>query len=99
MPDFIRYEVRDRVAYITIDCPEVLNALNPPALQELDDIWEECATNDDIWIAVLTGEGGRRAFCTGSDLKLVAEGSMPTVAPAEWGGLTQRFDIFKPIIA
>lgn len=107
MPEFVRYEVRDRVAYITINRPEVMNALNPPAMQELDDIWEEFATNDDLWIAVLTGEG-QRAFCAGNDLKWVAQGSMGTAAPAAeavrrlrggWGGLTERFDIFKPIIA
>ena len=104
--DFCRYEKKDRVAYITITRPEVMNALHVYANLELNDVWDDFAADDDLWVAVFTGEGGR-AFSAGNDLKFTAEMSRlpaserPRVAwpRSGFGGLTSRFDLFKPIIA
>ena len=46
--EFIRYEKRDRIAYVTIDRPEVLNALHPPANEELSRVWDDFAADPRI---------------------------------------------------
>ena len=56
------------VATVTIDRPDVLNALDVPAKQRLGEIWRELAADDAVRSVVLTG-AGERAFCAGSDLK------------------------------
>jgi enoyl-CoA hydratase/carnithine racemase len=65
---FIQYEKRDRKAFITIDRPEVMNAMHPPAWAELAEIWTDYSADNDLWVAVITGQGDR-AFCAGADLK------------------------------
>ena len=56
------------VAVITIDRPQVLNALDVPAKERLGDIWQEIADDAEMRVAVLTG-AGEKAFCAGSDIK------------------------------
>ena len=104
---FIRYEVRDRVATITLNRPEVLNAVHPPAAAELKDAWGRVRDDPKVWVAILTGTGDR-AFCAGMDLKWAAEhaeerrkSSVPDLS-FHFGGLVDapnRFDTWKPIIA
>ena len=65
---FTLFEVRDRVAYITINRPEVRNCLGPYVLWELSQYFDEIESNEDIWLGVVTGAGDR-AFCAGADLK------------------------------
>jgi len=65
---FLTYETRERIAYVTLNRPEVLNALHPPLVQELDAVWADFIDNPAAWVAILTG-AGKRAFCAGSDLK------------------------------
>lgn len=104
--DFCRYEKKDHVAYITITRPKVMNALHAPANIELGQVFDDFAADDDSWLAVLTGEGDR-AFSAGNDLKYTAEMSRlpreqrPNFGAARggFGGLTSRYDLFKPIIA
>ena len=103
---YCRYEKRGHVAYVTITRPEVFNALHAPANLELDGVWNDFAADEGAWVAVLTGEG-ERAFSAGNDLKYTAEMSrLPADqrppqawAPGGFGGLTSRYDLFKPIIA
>lgn len=104
--EFCRYEKKDHVAYITITRPEVMNALHMPANIEMNGVWDDFAADDDLWVAVLTGEG-EKAFSAGNDLKYTAELSRMKpedrpkfVFPAGgFGGITSRFDLFKPVIA
>jgi enoyl-CoA hydratase/carnithine racemase len=56
------------VAWITIDRPQVLNALDIPAKEQLGAIWQEIADDAQMRVAVLTGAGDK-AFCAGSDIK------------------------------
>jgi enoyl-CoA hydratase/carnithine racemase len=56
------------VAVITLDRPQVLNALDVPAKERLGDIWQEIAADPQMRVAVLTGAGAK-AFCAGSDIK------------------------------
>jgi enoyl-CoA hydratase/carnithine racemase len=68
---YILYEKRGRVAYVTINRPEVMNAIHPPALMELNDIWTDYLADNEVWVAILTG-AGERAFSVGADLKYFA---------------------------
>ena len=69
---FIRYEEEGKIATITIDRPDRLNALHPPASAELHEAFSDFRDNPDLWVAILTGEGDR-AFCAGNDLKYASE--------------------------
>jgi enoyl-CoA hydratase/carnithine racemase len=67
--EFVRYE-RDpaaAVATVTIDRPDVLNALDFPTMRELSRAFEQASWDDEIAVVVVTGVG-ERAFCTGADL-------------------------------
>ncbi len=66
--DYIKYEKRGRKAFITINRPEVMNALHPPAWVEMTAVWADFSQDNDLWVAILTGSG-ERAFCAGADLK------------------------------
>ena len=104
--EFCRYEKKGHVAYLTITRPQVMNSLHPAASRELAGAWDDFAADDDAWVAVFTGEGDR-AFSAGNDLKNTAEMSrLPreqrpdqSMPPSGFGGITNRFDLFKPIIA
>jgi enoyl-CoA hydratase/carnithine racemase len=97
-PEFIRYEKQDHVATITIDRPAVMNALHPPANDELDRIFDDFAADPDARVAILTGAGDR-AFSTGNDLKWTVTHGMPRFPRTGFGGITSRFDLWKPVIA
>ncbi|NOT00195.1 MAG: enoyl-CoA hydratase/isomerase family protein [Phycisphaerales bacterium] len=64
----IGYEKGERRATITLNRPEVLNAVNFTMLRELRDAIEDVSWDDDVRVLVVTGAGDR-AFCTGADLK------------------------------
>lgn len=98
---FVIYDKRpdDHMALVTINRPDVLNALNPEATGELTEIWDDFATDPDLWVAILTGTGDR-AFTVGNDLKDRSNKSWPPKrGPSGWGGLVTRFDLWKPVIA
>jgi enoyl-CoA hydratase/carnithine racemase len=62
----IRYEVDDRIATITFNRPDRLNALSPEMIRELRAAYAEAERDEQVWITVVTGSG--RAFCTGADV-------------------------------
>lgn len=64
---FLKYHVEGGVATITLNRPEVYNALNDEITFELQDAWKNVTRDESIRVAVLTGEG--KAFCSGQDLK------------------------------
>ncbi|MBI2886493.1 MAG: enoyl-CoA hydratase/isomerase family protein [Chloroflexi bacterium] len=106
MPDYryATYEKKGHVGYVTVNRPEVMNALHAPANHELYEIWADFEQDPEMWIGVLTG-AGERAFSAGNDLKATAEaaarGERFGIGPlGGFGGLTNpRFRIWKPIIA
>src|SRR4051794_11009459 len=67
----VKYEKRGRIAYITLNRPELLNAMDLRMQVELQRVWDDFERDDDIWLGVLTGEG-TRAFSVGQDLKELA---------------------------
>ena len=96
--DFVRYEKRDRIAWVTIARPELMNALHPPANEELSRVWDDFVADGDVWVAILTG-AGERAFSAGNDLKWTAQHGVPRMPKGGFAGLVARDDIWKPIIA
>jgi 2-(1,2-epoxy-1,2-dihydrophenyl)acetyl-CoA isomerase len=64
---FLRYEVAGGVATITLNRPDVYNALNDEITFELQDTLKSIAKDDQVRVVVITGEG--KAFCSGQDLK------------------------------
>src|SRR5881296_2744318 len=96
--EFVRYEKRSRIAYVTINRPEVMNALHPPANDELSRVWDDFATDPDTWVAILTGAGDK-AFSAGNDLKYTALHGVPRMPKGGFGGLVARHDLVKPLIA
>jgi enoyl-CoA hydratase/carnithine racemase len=62
----IIYEVSDRVATITFDRPDQLNAVSPLMVRELHDAYDRAERDDAVWTIVVTGSG--RAFCAGADV-------------------------------
>src|SRR5205807_1834979 len=68
MPDFVRIEMEDRLAVVTINRPEAMNALNSRLLKELSMAIEHLSMAADVGAIVLTGAGDR-AFVAGADIK------------------------------
>jgi len=99
MPEFCQVERDGRILTVTIDRPEVMNALHPPANVELGEVFDEFCSDDELWVAIITGAGDR-AFSAGNDLKYQAAGGGKLgVAPMGFAGLTARYDNVKPVIA
>lgn len=67
----IGYEVDDRIATITLDRPEALNALSPAMIRELRQAYADAESDDEVWLLLVTGTG--RAFCTGADVGEIPE--------------------------
>jgi enoyl-CoA hydratase/carnithine racemase len=68
----IIYEVRNGVAWVTLNRPDALNAINDKMMEELWDAFDTAADDDHVALAAITGNG--RAFCAGADLKFVLGG-------------------------
>lgn len=98
MSEFCKTERDGRVFTVTINRPEVLNAIHPPTSQALHEAFDEFEQDPDLWVAIVTGSG-ERAFCAGNDLKYQASGGTITTPPSGFGGLTGRYDMVKPLIA
>jgi E-phenylitaconyl-CoA hydratase len=93
----VLYEVAEGIAWVTLNRPEALNAINRAVRQGLDQAWETVATDPAVRVVVLGGAGGR-AFSAGADLK---ERTVTDRGPAElrWAhGLRER-TLRKPLIA
>ncbi len=100
------FEVKDHVAYITLNRPDSMNALNPELRHALSEHFNEVAFNNDIWLAVVTGQG-KKAFCAGMDLKHRADLANATEEQlqkwqhmhADTVPLNERWEFPKPVIA
>lgn len=96
----IRFERDGRVAVVTIDRPERLNALDRPAYEELSEAWVRVRDDPDIWAAVVTGAGDR-AFCVGADLTEPAGPDEPWRQWQTQSGmlLNNGLQVWKPVVA
>ncbi len=73
----VRYEAKDGIALITLNRPDVLNAMNTPMRAELQEIFTRLRTDDTVKVAVVAGTG-ERAFCAGADIREFLEPPRPT---------------------
>ena len=95
---FCTVQDEGRIRVVTLNRPEVLNALHADANDELSQVWDEFAQRDDLWVGIVTGAGGR-AFSAGNDLKVQASGKRRPNGPNGFAGIANRFDLDKPMIA
>lgn len=93
-----RFERNGPIVTITIDRPEVLNALHPEGHRELADAFDAYAADPALRVAIVTG-AGERAFCVGTDLKALAATRDDGKPVTGFAGITHRFDLWKPVIA
>ena len=96
MAEELLRERRGHVELLTINRPEVRNAINRATALALGDALDAAETDDEVWVVVLTGAGDK-AFSAGMDLKAFAAGEVPITAQG-FGGITNR-DFPKPLIA
>src|SRR5258705_6254598 len=87
-----------RLRIVTINRPEVMNALHSEAHWEFDQVWNEFAADPELWVGIITG-AGERAFSAGNDLKVQAAGRRGPRPATGFAGLSHRFDLDKPLIA
>lgn len=93
-----RLERDGAILAISIDRPEVLNALHEEAHLELERAFDLYAAEPELRVAIITGTGDR-AFCVGTDLKSLARTGEYPYPPGGFAGITKRFDLWKPVIA
>ena len=101
--EFCKIEKDDHLLIVTLNRPDVMNALHVHANLELDQVFNDFQADPDLWVAIVTG-AGERAFSAGNDLKFqaqtVAAGKPMAMGPdSGFAGLTSRLDLSKPVIA
>ena len=90
------YEIKDGIAYITLNRPEKLNAIDPAMRQILWDSFQDVKNNPEVRCAIVTGNG--RAFSTGHDLVAMAA-ARANEGPSTGDLYIVQANIWKPIIA
>ncbi len=107
----VLFEKQDGIAVVTMNRPEVRNAINPEMLCRLADAWETINNDPEIRVAILTGAGDK-AFCAGADLNKLVR-MMQGLRPPEtefderikndvsiiYKGLLRNYRVHKPLIA
>lgn len=93
----VLYEVRDRIATITMNRPERLNAWTPQMGRELYAAFATAAADDDVRVIVVTGAG--RGFCSGADMQALREIQTGTASSGEAAAPTKRGEPAAPAIA
>lgn len=98
MPEEILYSVEEGIARMTINRPEVRNALNKAARDAIGDGFREFAADSEAQVMILTG-AGEKAFCAGADLKEMADTAMRVPPKDLIVYLERTLHVEKPIIA
>ena len=107
----VLYEKAGGIAVVTMNRPEVRNAINAEMLCRLADAWQDVQDDPAVRVAILTG-AGEEAFCAGADLDRLVR-MMQGLRPAEtefdhriiadytliYKGLLRNFEVTKPVIA
>lgn len=101
---FCKVEIDGHVMTVTIDRPEMRNALHGGANFELGDVFDRFEADPSLWVAILTGSGDK-AFSAGADLRTPSDKDDPRafkgmpVPRTGFAGLVWRFNRRKPVIA
>lgn len=96
----LKFSIVERLAHVTVvtlNRPEVMNALHTPAHDELTAIFDAFEVDPDQWVAIITGAG--KAFSAGHDLNGEALGTDVQLPKGGFAGLTLRQKMTKPVIA
>jgi crotonobetainyl-CoA hydratase len=101
----VTYELHDHVARVTIDRPDVLNAIDASTEARLQEIWNELENDSEARVVVLTG-AGEKAFSVGADMKSAGNNEAATglaywaqPRPGGFGGISLRTSLDIPVIA
>ncbi|MDO4833799.1 MAG: enoyl-CoA hydratase-related protein [Bacillota bacterium] len=100
MYETLKYEVRDNIAFVTVNRPKAMNALNSQVLDELYCVFYEICKDDSVLAVVLTGEG--KAFVAGADIAEMSKlGTVEARTFAHKGHNVMNFieNLNKPVIA
>ena len=102
MSDIVLYEVRGRVAIITLNRPEARNAVNGDVAQGVEAALDRMEQDPEVWVGVLTADTAgqdRPVFCAGADLKAINSGMAASLNTERGGfaGFVYR-DRNKPVI-
>src|SRR5215471_10917129 len=89
----VAFEVSDRIATLTLNRPERLNAVNQQMKEDLRAAWQRVKDDSDIWVAIITGAG--RAFSSGADVQVLDARGFTKID--RWREL--RMHVHKPVIA
>jgi enoyl-CoA hydratase/carnithine racemase len=106
--EHVIYEKKGHIAYVTINRPDVRNALHSHAYVELRSCWRDMGLDPGVYVGIVTGAG--EAFCAGRDVKFLArhqaEGKRtphedPNSPIFHWGGggMPSDVNLDKPLIA
>ena len=102
----IEFDVSERIATITLNRPDKMNAFNNAMAREMTYAWETVRDDDEIHVAVLQANG-ERAFCTGVDASAVEEGDLWFMKPNVWNSFDPGLSLgpktqhrcWKPVVA
>lgn len=100
MATVLDYKKEGRIAFFTLNRPEVYNALNLQVIQGLHDAMLDFRDDDELWVGIITGAGSK-AFCSGADIKewlpfIQKNRSRPWATPDT---PIRGLNIYKPLIA
>ena len=111
MDHVLTFEKREQIAFITLNRPEVLNAIDPEMMVRLAEAWIEYDQDDELRVAIVTG-AGEKAFCAGADLRRLIPLLTGTREPEdEWDhrlradaslgrtALLRGYPLYKPVIS
>jgi crotonobetainyl-CoA hydratase len=90
--EHVIYEKKGHVAYVTLNRPERMNALDEHSHRELIEIFDEFEADANAWLAIVTGAGDR-AFCAGGDVKERID------TRSRFAAITRGYKCPKPLIA
>ncbi len=101
--DEVRYELKDHVAWITIDRQHVLNAVDDATARRCNEIWDQIEDDPSVHAVVITG-AGERSFCAGADMSTSGMGKngidyWADLDPNGFAGLSLRRTLDVPVIA
>jgi len=94
----IIYTEKDHIAQITLNRPDVDNAINQQLAQELEEVCQQINQDENIYVVIITGAGDK-AFCCGSELEQAVSSVKPRDVSARYSVATAIASIDRPVIA
>ena len=96
---YCKVEKEGRLTIVTINRPEVMNALHPPAQRRAVEVFDEFAADPELWVAILTGAGDRAFSRRQRPQVHGGRRRQRRRAATGFAGITSRYDLNKPVIA